>query len=92
MAVLSLVTYEQCVEVFGDRCMICGAEAKKNRLSRDHDHATGKLRGILCYQCNTSLPKRVTVEWMQHATTYLLAAEAREHGEDGLPIPLEDVS
>lgn len=88
-AVLDLVTYEQCVEIFGDRCMICGAEAKKNKLSRDHDHSSGILRGILCYQCNTALPKRVTLEWMQRATSYLLAAAERECDDNGLPILLE---
>lgn len=89
-AVLKLVTYEQCVEVFGPRCMICGAEAKNIKLSRDHDHATGKLRGILCFPCNSALRNRIDVEWMRKAIIYLEAAKAREHGEDGLPIASSD--
>jgi len=33
-------------------CAICGL---KNRVVIDHDHATGKFRGLLCNGCNTML-------------------------------------
>ena len=35
-------------------CAICArSEASfKNRLAVDHNHRTGKVRGLLCYQCN----------------------------------------
>lgn len=37
-------------------CEICGEPpAPKKRLAIDHDHATGKLRGILCHTCNLGL-------------------------------------
>ena len=37
------------------RCGICGAAPGKRNFSLDHDHATSKLRGLLCSSCNTGL-------------------------------------
>jgi len=39
-------------------CAICHQLcAHKKRLNVDHDHRTGKVRGLLCWNCNTSLGK-----------------------------------
>lgn len=33
-------------------CAICGRPPKKVRLHIDHNHTTGKVRGLLCHPCN----------------------------------------
>lgn len=36
-------------------CWICKGTDQKRRLSIDHDHTTGEIRGLLCRACNTAL-------------------------------------
>lgn len=39
-------------------CAICRqSEVARKHLSVDHDHFTGKVRGLLCNRCNTSIGK-----------------------------------
>jgi hypothetical protein len=41
-------------------------------LCLDHDHATGKFRGILCFHCNTVLGKvKDSTETLQNMISYL---------------------
>ena len=40
------------IELQDDRCPICGREVPEQV---DHDHATGKVRGVLCFDCNGGL-------------------------------------
>ena len=53
------VTLEQYGEMFTRQngvCAICKNECKTHtRLTVDHDHETDKVRGLLCFRCNTSL-------------------------------------
>lgn len=51
------LTREQ-YEALGVECGICGAtqtNGKKSRLHVDHDHATKKVRGLLCGACNCGI-------------------------------------
>jgi len=48
--------YETLYEAQGGRCYICQrATGKTRRLSVDHDHKTGYVRGLLCRPCNSML-------------------------------------
>ena len=54
-------------------CAICKSSCKTGKaLAVDHDHETGKNRGLLCMDCNTALGKfRDNVEILQSAISYL---------------------
>ena len=54
--------YVSLAEAQGGRCAICRQpETHRDRsgsvqpLGVDHDHRTGKVRGLLCHSCNTAL-------------------------------------
>ena len=52
---LTLEAYDALVEAQGSACAICGSKACKRALHVDHDHGTGKVRGLLCNTCNRCL-------------------------------------
>lgn len=45
--------YQQLSRSQGDACAICQITPEK--LMVDHDHATGKVRGLLCGMCNLAI-------------------------------------
>jgi len=65
---------EEQYAALGGKCHICGLEkhAHGYRLHVDHDHATGKVRGLLCNGCNTGIGGlKHDVETMRKAISYL---------------------
>lgn len=52
-------------------CAICGRPPKTRKLHIDHDHKTGRIRGLLCVRCNRALPSWVTPMWCLNAASYL---------------------
>ena len=59
------------------RCAICRdiepGGGRTGALSVDHDHVTGKVRGILCHQCNMALGKfKDNPELLRRAADYLV--------------------
>lgn len=66
--------YNAMLEVQDGRCAICGKEgggSRGNMLDVDHDHETGKVRGLLCRACNTALGIVERPEWLVKAFAYL---------------------
>ncbi|WP_078855054.1 endonuclease VII domain-containing protein [Streptomyces sp. NRRL F-5135] len=49
---LTIYQFRELVENHGEACAICGTNVK---LHIDHCHATGKVRGLLCQNCNFGL-------------------------------------
>ena len=53
-------------------CAICGQPPGRKKLSVDHCHTTGKIRGLLCILCNTALGKfKDDPRLLQSAINYL---------------------
>ena len=55
---ISLEEYNKILEEQSGVCAICGStepDKSKKYLSVDHDHETGKVRGLLCSYCNRGL-------------------------------------
>ena len=53
---LTLEEYERMVAANKGKCEVCcRPDAKGRRLSVDHNHKTGKIRGVLCRNCNSAL-------------------------------------
>src|SRR3989442_7637556 len=65
--------YAEMVRAKGGGCAICGNPPKTRRLHVDHDHRTGKIRGLLCHRCNRALPNWISGPWLWRALQYLSA-------------------
>ena len=53
---LTIEQYDAMLETQGGGCFICGRPPRDDiSLHVDHDHSTGKVRGILCFRCNNAL-------------------------------------
>lgn len=66
--------YYKLLKIQDSKCFICKAvlgSKKHKNLSIDHDHKTGKVRGLLCTSCNRQLgwyenKKNVVEEYLQN--------------------------
>jgi hypothetical protein len=56
---ISLDEYNKTLESQGNRCKICqlSKDESKVNFAVDHDHKTGRVRGVLCRDCNMGLGK-----------------------------------
>lgn len=52
---ISVGQYDQMVNNQKGLCAICNNPETKRKLSVDHDHKTGVIRGLLCTKCNLGL-------------------------------------
>lgn len=71
---LDIEAYERLLASQGGVCMLCQRPPDDQRLAVDHDHNSGKVRGLLCAWCNRILG---TIEsfggkdWLQRAMDHL---------------------
>lgn len=52
---ITLAEYNRVLKHQGNGCAICQKPAGSPRLSVDHCHTTGQLRGLLCWSCNKAI-------------------------------------
>lgn len=52
---ISLDEYNDMYKQQDGKCYICGKNMSGKEIKVDHDHITGKVRKLLCHNCNTSL-------------------------------------
>ena len=67
--------YYNMVKEQSNKCAICGRTpfGKNKRLCVDHNHSTGKVRGLLCQKCNRGLGCfGDDLDTLKVATQYLL--------------------
>lgn len=78
---LTLEQYDRMLEAQEGACAICRrpevntCHGKVIALAVDHDHATGRVRGLLCSACNVSLARVERAGFLSVALAYL-----RQHG------------
>ena len=49
---ITLIQFNRMLKIQNNKCLICLASRK---LVVDHDHKTGKVRGLVCVRCNVRL-------------------------------------
>ena len=53
---MTIEDYDGMLEAQGGGCAICGRAPRPDiSLHVDHDHETGRIRGLLCFPCNNTL-------------------------------------
>lgn len=73
---LELEQYKGILEKQAYKCSICSKDhlpsAKKGRLAVDHNHKTGRVRGLLCMACNSGIGHfKDSPEILEKAVAYL---------------------
>jgi hypothetical protein len=68
---IDIETYERMLRAQDGVCAICRRPPKTVRLNVDHDHKTGRVRGLLCFRCNKFQVGRHTLETAKAVYDYL---------------------
>ncbi len=73
---ISQEDYQEMKKAQNNRCAICGdrqpLHINNGELNIDHDHKTGKVRGLLCNYCNTGIGMlKDNISTLKNAVKYL---------------------
>jgi hypothetical protein len=70
---LDAEAYEKLFEKQKGLCALCESNPGPGKLVVDHDHKTGRVRGLLCRPCNLAIAKaEANPNWFTKAQIYLL--------------------
>jgi recombination endonuclease VII len=92
------ITYEFYLAMYhfqGGACYICRRKPLKRRLAVDHDHKTGKVRGLLCSgerSCNHDILGNITSIDMAHRIVHYLEDPPAKALIEGRAMPIEVLS
>jgi len=78
---ISILEYNHFLSLQNHCCCICNMHQStlSQRLAVDHDHKTGKIRGLLCGKCNKGIGLfKDSIELMRKAINYL---DKKQEGE-----------
>ena len=69
---ITLEVFNLLLQLQKNKCLICLRYIDKKNGCVDHNHKTGKIRGILCSQCNFGLGNfKDNIKYLQRAIKYL---------------------
>ncbi len=73
-------TYDRMLALQNGKCAICETTRAggKGAFHVDHDHSSGKVRGLLCHDCNTGLGKFKDRAALLHSAVKYLAERSAE--------------
>lgn len=85
---LSTEDYEALLVAQDGKCAICRDECETGRrLCVDHDHETGRVRGLLCVRCNALIGyARDDVRTLAAAAIYLRDTKSAPFADEAMPI------
>lgn len=68
---ITLEDYKNMLKAQNGCCAICGKTGLERKLVVDHNHTTGKIRGLLCDKCNIGLHYIEQADFVKNAFIYL---------------------
>ena len=76
---ITLADYDRLFAAHDGGCWICGRKPKPGRnLHVEHDHKTGRVRGLACWRCNSGLQHfRDDAILFRQAADYIESDEAQ---------------
>ena len=78
--------YDALLAFQGGVCALCGRPGVKKRLAVDHDHKTGRVRGLIHAWENTFIGRiRDSLDWARNLVSYLQDPPAKRAGLDRRP-------